>query len=710
MPVFNQDRRRFLKLSASISGAALVIGVNWSCTDSTSQQNDDQQSFVPNAWLKINSDDSIIIIVAESEMGQGTYTSLPMMVAEELEVEWSRIQVQRAPLDPMYGYQLTGGSNSIRKAWNVLRQAGAVARETLVRAAVRDYRFNYADCRAENGNVHHLPSDRLVSYGQLIKTAASMSLPDQVSLKRIDEFHTIGQPVQRTDVSAKLNGEALFGCDLRLPGQLYATVVHPPVLGGRALSVNSRAARDISALVDVFPIEQGVAVVAQDTWSAMQAAKRVEIEWETGDAESLSTESIYQRMREAKAADNSYARTHGDVNEAYDSNKTIRHSHYLQPFHAHMTMEPMNCTAHVEADGAIRVWAPTQSPSRAYETVSELTQSSFIKGLNRINRRLFGQADDSVEINTTLLGGGFGRRLQQDFVSEAVQVASRFDHPIQLQWTRSEDVQHDFYHPASYHEMQAALDEQGLPIAWTHIVKGSGIGLEGTDHSYQIPHRHIQQVNVEHTVPTGPWRSVGFHYNVFAVEHFFDELAYQSARDPLEMRLQLLENSSRLRQVLLKVADHVNWPGASSSRGRLMGTAVMSGFGSHVAQIVELETVADEQYRVDRVCCVIDCGIVINPDIARQQIEGSIVFALSAAMKQGIRIEQGKVVQSNFHDYPILRLNEVPEIDIILVDSTEDPGGIGEPGVPPLAPALANAILSHSGRATHELPFVNLGG
>ena len=705
---FNPDRRRFLKISGGIAGSSLLIGLNWGCSTDDGLDKK-QESFSPNAWLRITPDDLITVIVAESEMGQGPYTLMPMMVAEELEVSWDQIRVERASVDPVYGYQMTGGSSSIRKGWSTLRQAGAIAKEILLRAAALEMAVPYSECRAESGRVEHPGSGKSLSYGQLVEASADIAIPEKVLLKELKEFKIIGTPVHRKDVPGKIDGSAKFGIDTRLPGQLYATTVHCPVFDGHATAFNSAAVRGNKNIIDVFKIKQGVAIVAKDTWSALSAAKKIQIDWSEEIDSKQSTESIIEKIKQTDALPAENVVQKGDVDFSLKGAKLTYSRQYLQPFQAHMTMEPMNCTAWFKPEGALEIWAPTQSPSDAYEVAKGLTQSRVERGLRKVKNAIIDDYDDSISVNTTLLGGGFGRRLQQDYVSEAVQIAEHFEQPVQLVWSREEDVQHDYYHPLTVHEMKAVLDSKGIPVGWEHVIKGAGVSSWGAEHSYDIENQRIKVFDAGEIIPKGPWRSVAPHYNVFAVEHFIDELAIKGNNDPVKLRLSLLAKSLRLQHVLELAADSVNWAGRTNGKFSY-GSAVSSSFGSHVAQILELEKMSELQYRVNKVVCVIDCGVVINPDIVKQQMEGSIIFGLSAATKSKITLKNGRVEQSNFHDYPILRMGEIPEIEVIMVQNEEEPGGIGEPGVPPVAPALANALMADTGQAVHELPIKIVGG
>ncbi len=706
MKKFNPDRRKFLKLGTAVVGSSLVLGVSWSCSEQTQNINATKiGNFSPNAWLRLQSDGSITVVVAESEMGQGVYTSLPMIVAEELEVDWNRVKVEHASLDPVYGYQVTGGSHSIRKGWLMLREAGAIVRELLISAAATELAVPTNECKAIQGKVIHSRTDREIPYYKLIETASKLPLPEKAYLKEFDEYTIIGQAIPRLDVSEKINGKACFGIDTKLPDMLYATITHSPVFGGKPKYVDDSDAKKIQGVQDVLQIDEGVVVVASDTWTAFKAKKLLKINWDEGDKRNLSTDSIINALREGNLENAKTVWKRGNITTAFAENHTLVEAEYLQPFQAHVPMEPMNCTAHFRTDGKLDIWAPTQSPSAAFDVASNITQSRIERGLKKVQTKLLGTHDPSINVHTTLLGGGFGRRLKQDYVAEAIKIAQHYDKPVQLVWTREEDVQHDYYHPLTLHKMKGALDSNGLPVAWEHYLTGHGVSADGAKHiDYEIPNARVLLEKHNAIIPKGSWRSVSPHYNTFAVEHFLDELAWVGKNDPVELRLKLLKHKPRLSNVLEIAASRSNWS-SRSKRGNAIGAAVISHWGTHVAQTVELEEIEQNKFKIKKVICVVDCGIVINPDIAKQQIEGSIIFALSAATKSKITIKSGRVKQSNYHNYPILRMHETPEIEVVIVKSAKEPGGLGEPCVPPLAPALANAILMATGKPVRELPI-----
>jgi isoquinoline 1-oxidoreductase subunit beta len=699
MTSFRPDRRRFLKLGAGAAGMSLVLGISWSCSaDKSTESADKPGGFSANAWLRIDEEGIVTVMVAESEMGQGLFTAIPMLVAEELKVNWSQIRYEHAPLEPVYGFQLTGGSTSIRNSWQTMREAGAIVRELLLEAAAASWKVPVGECLAREGEVEHSPSGRSLHYGQLAHLASMQAIPENVHLKAANEFTIIGRPIARLDCADKINGKAKFGIDIKLPGMLYATVAHCPVFGGKPKHIDSKQARQVAGVLDVFTIDEGVAILAKNTWSAFTGKAALQIEWEPGDRQVLSSESIVEDLRARPINQSTMILSQGNPQEMLGSDAI--NNVYTLPFQAHVPLEPMNCTASYE-HGTLRVWAPTQSPSRAYETARSATQSRLSRAANKLMQKLFDSQDESIEINTTLLGGGFGRRLKQDFVSEAAQIARRIEKPVQLVWTREEDVQHDFYHPLTIHEMRGALDAQGLPLAWHHTIKGLDAKSGGAINlPYDIPHIRVDLIDAGSMLPVGPWRSVEHHYNAFAVEHFFDEMARAGKRDPLELRLRLMSKAPRLKKTLEMAAERSGW---SPSSG-LFGVASHAGFGSYTTEIVQLVEQGD-RFKIAKITCVIDCGIVINPDIAKAQIEGAVVFGMSAALKSSIRISDGRVQQSNYHNYPILSMAETPPIDVILIDSQEKPGGVGEPGVPPLAPAIANAILAATQKPVRELPI-----
>lgn len=702
MDVIRLDRRRFLKVaSAGVFGTGLILAMSWDERFFVNAAGaGSSKEFQPNAWLKIGTDGSVIVYTVESEMGQGPYTLMPMILAEELEVDWQDVRVEHAPLKPVYGYQSTGGSSSIRKGWATLRSAGAAAREMLVSAAAQQWNVAHEECYASQSRIVHKRTNNILGFGELALAAAALPIPGKVRLKSPDEYRVLGTAVPRLDIPQKVNGNAQFGIDVDLPDMLFATTVHCPVLGGRPESVDDRQTKKIPGVQAVFAIDNAVAVVAEDTWAAMKGANALDIEWNEGPNRRLDSKKIRAQLQAAARAGGMVTTRHGNVSRVLKTGNTIRASYDL-PFQAHAPMEPMNCTAWI-TDGRCTVWAPTQSPSAAHGVAARYGLSKLTKYKDKVARRLTREKLEAVEVNSTLLGGGFGRRLEQDYVAEAVQIAKAVGKPVKLTWAREEDIQHDFYHPYTFHLMEGSVDASGKPSAWWHRM--AGVGDPGAaDLPYAIPNVRIEVTGVDIDVPTGPWRSVSHHYYAFAKETFFDELARLGNQDPLELRLALLRDP-RLRGVLELAADKAGW-GKTRPDNQFLGLAVHHSFGSYVAEAVEIAMDGKDRLRVPRVVVAIDCGIVINPDIVAAQMESSVVFALSAALKGAIALENGRVQQSNYHDFTILRLDEMPKVETYMVKSTESPEGIGEPGVPPLAPALANALFAATGKPIRSLPI-----
>ena len=709
MSIVKVSRRRFLKGTTAVI-TSLTLGVSLPPRSFAGSSEFSPALFQPNIWLAVGADDNVTVWIAESEMGQGVMTSLPMLVAEELEVDWRAIRVQHAPSTPEYGKQYTGGSTSIRSAWLPMRQAGAVARTMLISAAARQWGVPPEACRAEHGAVVHPPTDRRMRYGELVATAAKMTVPNAVRLKEPDDFRVIGTVQPRLDIPAKVDGSAVFGMDVRLPGMLTATVVHCPEFGGRIAQLNDVRARQVRGVRDIIPLHDRVAIVASETWSALQGAQALQVGWESRNHGTLSTPSIRERLHHAVQQRGTVVRDEGDVERVLGAAESTVSAEYDLPFQAHAPMEPMCCTVRIQ-DGHCEIWAPTQSPTGAQRAAAPYMRSGLDALLGKLRRRLGAEPDiAAVTVHTTYLGGGFGRRLQQDYVAEAVEIAQAVGAPVRLVWSREEDIQHDYYHPVTYHRLHGVLDARGMPLAWRHRFAGpsvSGAGAE--DLPYAIPNVQVEYSRVDTGVPTGPWRSVGHAYNAFATECFLDELAFAGHQDPLELRLRLLDEHSRLRQTLVRVADLARW-GRQLPDHHHHGVAAHTSFGSHVAQVVELSVQPTVGIVVHKVTCVVDCGFAVNPDTVRAQMESAIVFGLSATLKGKITIRDGRVEQSNFSDFPILTMPEMPTVDVHIIPSRQSPGGIGEPGVPPIAPAVANAVRAATGQPILGLPLVGTSG
>lgn len=699
--VMEPSRREFLK-KISISTAALTISMLIPGTIRSVCSAAAKKEFQPNVWLRVLADNTAVIQFAEAEMGQGTMTALPMILADELEMPWEVIRVKVAGHDPAYGDQSTGGSTSIRQGWPVMRHAGATAREIFLAAAAARWGVPKADCIALEGQIIYEKGNRRVAYGDLLETAASLPIPTDVPLKDPENFRLIGTSVPRIDARDKVTGRAQFGVDVRLDGLLHATVIRCPVFGGRVRSYSDQAAKKLKGVVQVLNLDDRLAVVGKNQWWALEGARVLEVDWDYAGNERVGSDSIYNEFRNAAASEEgSVALSRGDAVGTLASASKVIEAEYLTPYQAHATMEPMSCTATV-ASGRCEVWAPTQDLGWAHATAAAAAFSKTDRLVQKIKGRLgFG---DPVTVHRTLLGGGFGRRLRQDYVADAVQISRLMKAPVTVMWSRTEDMQHDFYHPATLHRMAASVGEDGLPTAWQHRVAGDGVSALGADTvPYSVPNLKVSVVSVNTPVPTGPWRGVGHVYNAFAVECFIDELARAGGWDPVDYRLRLLAHAPRLRHLTEVAAEYAGW-GRSLYADHARGFAIHEGFGSAVAQIAEVR-IDKGLVRVPRITCVVDCGTVINPDTVTAQMEGAIAFGLTAVLKSAVSIRDGRVEQRNFHDFPLLTMSEMPEVSVHIIASRAAPGGIGEPGVPPVAPAVANAVFAATGKPMRRLPI-----
>ena len=695
--------------------------------------------FAPNAWLEISPDDHVRIWCGKSEMGQGVRTSLPMIVAEELSCNWRNVQVMQADLEPKYGDQLTGGSLSVRTSYASLRKAGAVARAMLLSAAAAEWGVSNAECRAADGAVVHANSQRRARYGTLIRQAAKLTPPADPPLKSPADFYLIGHATPRTDTTLKVSGQAKFGLDVRVPGMLIASVERSPVFGGTVRSTNAGEVKRIPGVRGVVEVKAvhlthqfgeesgpgsrnytcaGVAVLADSTWAAMQARKALQVEWDEGASAQESTASLREQFVKLAAAPGTVMRNDGDFESAFASATKKIEAVYEVPFLAHATMEPMNCTAHVH-NGKCEIWAPTQVPGAAADSIA----------------KALGIPRENIRFHVTFLGGGFGRRLIQDYAVEAALISREAGAPVQVVWSREDDVRHDFYRPASYHVLRAGVDARGQITAWFHraaspsigvFYSGTGISPQGAAEmngpdfpAFGIPHLRTEFALVQSGMPLGYWRSVENSGNQFVISGFFDEAAAAAGRDPVEMLLAVLGpprtislgrdgaiDVGRRRRVIEVAAQKAGW-GTPLPKGTGRGIAAHFGYGSCVAQVAEVSCdVSRGSLRVQRVVCAVDCGLAINPSGVQAQMEGAINFGLAAALKSAITVEHGRVQQSNFHDYEVLRMsNAPPVIDVHVISSSEAPGGCGEPGVPPIAPAVANAIFAATGKRIRRLPI-----
>ena len=716
------SRRAFLEVGAAIGGGLLL---GFTLPGRTQGRAD---RFAPNAFIRIDHDGRVTLMMHKVEMGQGTYTSMPMLLAEELEVDLAQVRLEHAPPDdalyaePLFGVQETGGSTSVRGNFEPLRRAGAAARTLLVAAAAQTWKVTATSCRAERGEVVHAPTGRRLGYGALVDQAATLAVPPNPPLKDPKDWTLIGTPAKRLDGPEKVNGAAQFGIDVRLPGMQVATLAACPVFGGKLGSVDDAKARAVPGVRQVVRLDDAVAVVADHMWAAKQGLAALAIRWDEGPNARLGTADIVQQLAAASQRSGVVARKVGDAAQAMAGAARKLEAIYELPFLAHATMEPVNCTVHVRPDGC-DIWVGTQVPTFTRTAAAQLT------GLPR----------ERVQVHNHLLGGGFGRRLEVDFVRRAVRIAMQVSGPVKVVWTREEDIQHDMYRPYYYDRIAAGLDERGRPVAWTHRVTGSSIiarvtselfpknlrviralglhqlvaSIRGLDTDavegaaeppYELPNIRVEYVRQEPPgIPTAFWRGVGPTHNIFVVESFIDELAAATRQDPFQYRRALLDQAPRAKAVLELAALHAGW-GQPLPPGSGRGIALLHAFGSYIAQVAEVVVSKQGEVRVPRVVCAVDCGVIVNPDTVKAQMESGIIFGISGALWGEITFKDGRVEQHNFNDYRVLRINEAPVIEVHLVQSSEAPGGIGEPGTSAVMPAVANAIFAATGKRIRRLP------
>jgi isoquinoline 1-oxidoreductase subunit beta len=702
------SRRSFLQVAAA--GGGLMLALHLPAGNSEAEAAADE-TFAPNAFIRIGGDGQVVLTMPYVEMGQGTYTSIPMLIAEELEVDLKQVRLEHAPPnEKLYGnpllggLQATGNSNAVRAAWQPMRTAGATARTMLVAAAAKRWNVDPASCRAQSGEVLHPPTGRQVTYGELAADAARLPVPEGVALKRPAEFKLIGTPAKRLDAPAKVNGTAVYGIDVRPPGVKIATLAQSPVFGGRVKTVDDTAAKAVKGVRQVVRLDDAVAVVADHMGAAKKGLAALKIEWDDGAHAKLSTDAVARELEQATLKPGAVAENIGDADAAMASAVTKVEALYQLPFLAHATMEPMNCTVHVRADGC-EVWVGSQVIPRAQATAAEVT----------------GLPLDKVVVHNHLLGGGFGRRLEIDGVTRAVEIAKHVDGPVKVVWTREEDIQHDMYRPYWFDRMSAGLDGQGKPVAWKHRFAGSSViarwappffknGLDGDTTeaaiklAYALPNKHVEYVQVEPPgIPTAFWRSVGPSHNVFVVESFMDELAAAAKQDPVAYRLALLDQTPRAKAVLALAAQKAGWA-EPLPKGSGRGVSLQHAFATYMAQVAEVEVANDGAVRVRRVVCAVDCGTVVNPDTVRAQIQSAIMFGITAALYGEITLKDGRVEQTNFDTYQILRMNEAPAVEVHIVQNFEPPGGMGEAGTSAIVPAVANAIFAATGKRLRKLP------
>jgi isoquinoline 1-oxidoreductase beta subunit len=679
-------------------------------TNEPSQPPDDTSGkFAPNAFIRIDHAGKTTLVMPQVEMGQGIYTAVAMILAEELDADFSAVVLEHAPANeklyanPAFGVQATGGSTSVRAFWKPLRTAGATARAMLVQAAAKQWQVDASSCTASNGAVTHKESGRTLSYGALADAAGSETPPKDVAVKDPENFVLIGKPLKRLDTPDKVNGKVVYGIDAMLPGMKFATLAMSPVFGGKIAKVDDAAAKKIAGVQQVVVLDDLVAVVGDHMWAAKQGLDALDITWNEGANAQINSKDIWENLRAASEKDGAVARSEGDIAKGLATGEKFEAAYEL-PFLAHATMEPLNATVHCKPDSC-EIWTGTQIMARV--------QSEAAKAL--------GFPVDKVIVNQHLIGGGFGRRLEPDMVVAAVRIAKQVDGPVKVVWTREEDMQHDVYRPVYRDTISATLSD-GRIAGWKYRVAGAAIiarwlppafqkGVDidavdsGADMPYDIPNIHVDYVRAEPpAVPTGFWRGVGPNNNVFAIESFMDELARKAGKDPVEFRRPMLGKAPRLLAALNLVAEKSGWGQPLPSRvGR--GVAAQTSFGSYIATVVEAEVDNAGEVHVRRVTSAVDTGIAVNPDTIIAQLEGGLIFGLTAALYGEITIDKGRVQQSNFNDYRMLRIDQAPKIDIHLIKSGEVPGGIGETGVTASAPALRNAIYAATGVALRRLPI-----
>jgi isoquinoline 1-oxidoreductase subunit beta len=713
------SRREFVAAGIA-AGAGLVVGFYL-----PHGGRGKHQTFSPNAYLRITPDNKITIVVARSEMGQGVRTALPMILAEELEADWKHIEIEQAGASTLYGDQTTGGSASVRTTWDPMRKAGAAAREMLISAAALTWGVARSQCVAQLGNIMHSASKRQLSYGELSERASTLPIPTDVTLKQSKDYKIVGQRLARVDTPSKVRGAAVFGIDFRMPGMKYAVLERCPVIGGQLASFDDKESRKISDVRYVGKIgEAAVGVVADSVWGAMEGRRLLDVKWDAGPNKDLNTAVVKESLKQGAAKKGVSLWSVGDVSKV--QGRRISAEYHL-PFMAHAPMEPGNCTAKYSAN-ACELWAPTQVPQDCRDSVAQAV----------------GLDPDQVKVNVTLMGGGFGRRLEHDYAVEAALVSkalgdakigdSKDGTPVKVLWTREDDMRHSTYRPASLHQLSAVLDGAGWPVAFTHRIIAPSIsgqkgqpGPNGVDPDlpdeaafvYGVPNVSLEYVTTETPVPLGWMRSVYALQVGFASESFIDELAAAAKKDPLEYRLHMLAqnkdqdisyftqtwHTARMRGVLQLAADKAEWTKPLPA-GRFRGIACFGCFSSYVAEVVEI-SIADDVPRVHRVVAAVDCGQVVNPGIVEQQIPGGVVYGLGNALRAKITIDKGRVEQGNFDDYAPLRMEEAPVVEVYMVPSTEAPTGIGEPSVPPLAPALCNAIYAATKKRIRALPILS---
>jgi len=716
----SMTRRSFLKGSLAATGLTIAVSATpLGYRLLNASQKDSISSLNPNAWFAVTPDNKVTITLGPSEMGQGSHTALAMIVADELEADWNQVEVRQGGarkeyVNPIMHLQITVASATVRGFYEILRKAGAGGRAMLVEAAALQWKVPQKECQALSGSVKHKKSGRSLTYGQLCLKAAELKVPQDPPLKKENEFRYIGTSIPRVDIPDKANGKAVFGFDFEVPDMHYAVLARPPAYGAKSISFDQKAAEAVKGVLKVAPTPHGIAVCATSLDAAWKGREALKVKWDQGTHPWLNSDSIEKSLMEALDKPGSEAVKKGDAQKALSEASQKVKATYFVPFVAHATMEPMNCTAHVQKDRC-DVWVPTQS-----QTVAQIVAS-----------KVSGLPPEKVNIHTTYLGGGFGRRATPDFVVDAVIASKVLGKPVKVVWTREEDMQHDQYRAAMSHRIEAGLDNQGQLIGWSHkAVSGSimkdinptgiknGVDImslfglvdfpgspDNNRIMYEIPNLYVEFLLSDLPIPVSPWRSIQNGPNAFVVESFIDELAHAAGKDPLEFRLNLLKNEMRPRRVLETVAEKAGW-GKPLARGNGRGIAQHTCFGTSAAQIAEVSVnKKDGTFTVHRIVVAIDCGPTVAPFNIKTQIEGAVTMALSTVLREEVKFANGGVSSANFDDYNPIRLSETPDIEVYIVKSNEKMGGIGEPGVPPTAPAVANAVFNATGARVRRMPL-----
>ena len=698
------DRREFLtRAGLTLAVAATPSGLKVFAMGQTDMES---ELFQPTVWYTLAPDNQLTVIVNKSEMGQGTHTALPMIVAEELDVKWEQVRIEQAPTrkeyydPPGFTRQGTGGSSGVRRMYEPLRQAGAAGREMLVQAGAGKWNVPVSECQTSEGKVHHKPSGRSFTYGELVEEASQLPVPENPRLKDKSEFKIMRTPIPRLDIPAKVNGQAKFGIDIFVPGMLYGVIARAPAYGARVVSYDEQAARAVPGVRHVAKVDSGIGVSAETLDAAWKGREALKIKWSKGKFPKQSTETVDQDLVSSLEKEGLSAPEMGNAEGALEQAHKQVQAEYHLPYLAHANMEPMNCTADVKPDRC-DIWASTQGQSRALDAAVEVT----------------GLQPEQVHVHTTYLGCGLGRKSKVDFITEAVQLSKATQEPVKVIWTREEDIQHDMYRPGNSCRIRGAINEEGRVTAWSHkVVAPNAAGGPSTEVDsravsgltrlqYQIPNVSVQWVQLNNSIPVTTWRSVGSSHNGFTVESFMDELAHAAGKDPLEFRLQHLKENKRLNRVLELVGEKAGW-------GRLLvgaegrGIAGYYSYRSYVAQVAEVSVDRNTgRVKVHRVVCAIDCGPYVNPNTIEAQMMGAITMGLSAAFKEKVHFADGGAKSANFFDYQLLRMSESFDVEVHIVESDDSMGGVGEPGLPPAAPAVANAIFAATGARVRRLPM-----